>query len=69
MQAEEVLGGLQRRVDREVSKGMDTLSQAEAHLQVTWPRHLCYAMPWLCCYAKMCCNALHCTMQEAAVLS
>lgn len=35
LQAQEMLGGLQRRVDREVTKGMDTLSQAEAELQVS----------------------------------
>ena len=35
MQAQEMLGGLQCRVDREVTKGMDTLTQAEAELQVS----------------------------------
>lgn len=37
MQAEELLGGLQRKVDRQVSKSMLTLSQAESELQVCPP--------------------------------
>ena len=52
MQTEELLGGLQRKVDRQVSKGMDTLSQAEAELQVC--SHLLCPPPHTLLYSQDC---------------
>lgn len=51
VQAQQVLDGIQHKVESEIRKGMDCLAHAKAELQVCTP---CHTMLHAVCFADVC---------------